>query len=101
MPGILHVVVTCHLLAVRGPCAVQVHAYGFTFHDDQGENIVRTMLPLIDLANHAEAGAFLTVMDARPYLLSQHLMHLNLCPVVVSFEYQAVQHTVSYFIMHM
>lgn len=52
--------------AASGPRAAQVNAYGFTFHDDQGENIVRTMLPLIDLANHAEAGAFLAVMDANP-----------------------------------
>lgn len=51
-------------VAVRRSCAAQVNAYGFTFHDDQGENIMRTMLPLIDLANHAEAGALSADNDA-------------------------------------
>ncbi|KAK9835038.1 hypothetical protein WJX81_006138 [Elliptochloris bilobata] len=44
--------------------AALVNAYAFSFHDDQGLDVVRTMLPLIDLANHAEAGeATLAVMQ--------------------------------------
>ena len=45
---------------------MQVNAYAFTFHDDEGVNKVYTMLPLIDLANHADAGASLPSASPGP-----------------------------------